>query len=239
VSDEVEAAPEALAETNGHEELSFDSRVKLAGLTIFAKRNMVTEGAIDPYLVADEIQPTVVAAVAKVEKDREKLGATPTGLMRKHFNEVPQQSDITTDDPDELEYVDAVYGYVKTEVFRVLNVMPNGIIQQRLSENGSGLVLCRMKGRRGAEERAYVTRNKKLVNEDNNQPAYKTAARALARAAALTGMSIERIPEGGKYFAQQYNHATKDAITSGERSVQLALEFSTDSGSEESDEGDE
>src|SRR4051812_13057672 len=109
---------------NGQKELTFSERVQLEALAIFAKRDMIADGAIDMYAVADEIEPTVVQAVAQVEGDRSKVGVTPTKLMETHFPEVPKRSDVDTTDGDLLDFTDAVYGRVKDQVFRVLNILP-------------------------------------------------------------------------------------------------------------------
>jgi len=212
-------------------DFTFEERVKYEKLAIFARRDMVTDtGTIDQHLVADEIEPTIVGAVVNVEGDRTKVGITPTKLMEDHFSEVPRKEQVETDDEDELEFVDAVYGAVKREVFRVLNIAPDGPIQSRLANSGSGLVLCRMKGTRGAEEVAYVTRNRKCIDQDNNQPAFAAVDRAIAKAAALTGMSIERVPEHGGWFKRQYSTAMRQSLGSGDNHVQLALDVSTDDG---------
>jgi hypothetical protein len=212
-------------------DLTWEERVKYAKLAIFARRDMVTDtGSIDQYRVADEIEPTIIGAIVKVEGDRTKVGITPTRLMQDHFPEVPRVDQVQTHDEEELAFVDAVYGAAKREVFRVLNIAPDGPIQSRLATNGSGLVLCRMKGARGAEEVAYVTRNRKCIDQDNNQPAFSAVDRAIAKAAALTGMSIERVPEHGGWFKRQYSTALKQSLGSGDNHVQLALDVSTDNG---------
>jgi hypothetical protein len=218
--------------------LSWRERVSNAKLAIFANREMVTDGKIDQYKVADEIEPTVVGAIVKLEGERTKIGVTPTRLMEDHFSEVPRKEQVDGDDEDELDFIDAVYGATKLEVFRVLNITPDGPIQSRLATNGSGLVLCRMKGKRGAEEVAYVTRNRKCIDQDNNQPALTAVDKAIAKAAALTGMSVERVPEHGKWFKTQYRTATRRSLDAGDSRVQLALDVSTD-GDEPAGDGDE
>ena len=220
-------------------DLTWNERVKIEKLAIFARRDMVTDaGSIDQFKVADEIEPTIVKAIAKIEGDRTKVGITPTQFMERHFPEVLRKEQVQTEDEEELEFADAVYGAAKSEVFRVLNVSPEGPIQSRLANNGSGLVLCRMKGKRGAEEVAYVTRNRKCIDQDNNQPAFAAVDKAIAKASALTGMSIERVPEHGNWFKRQYSTATKRSLGSGDSHVQEALETSTDNGGDPVD-GDE
>jgi hypothetical protein len=213
---------------NGHQHLTFLQRVNLEALAIFAKRDMVADGAIDPYAIADEIEPTILEAIAEKEADRTKVGVTPTHLMEKHFSEVPKKSDVETDDEDVLEMVDAVYGKVKEQVFRVLNIMPDGIIQSRLATNGGSYTLCRMKGKRGAEELAYVTRNRKLMHIDNNDPAYRKVELAMKRASALTGLSIERVPEHGKWFQRQHKRAMQLSLDASNDVVIAALDAGDD-----------
>jgi hypothetical protein len=215
-----------MSDQNG---LTLAERAKLEMLAIFARRQMLTDGSIDQERIADEIEPTITSAVVQVEGDRSKVGVSPTLLMERHFSEVPSKDRIQTDDEDELEFVDAVYGNVKGQVFRVLNIMPDGPIQSRLANNGSGLVLCRMKGKRGTEEVAYVTRNRKCIDLDNNKPAFKQVALAVTKAAALTGLSIDRVPEHGKWFQRQYNTETKQITDGGQNTVRGALE-SVDTG---------
>lgn len=218
---------------------TWEERVKYEKLAIFARRDMVADtGTIDQFKVADEIEPTVVGALVGVEGDRSKVGITPTRLMEDHFSEVARKEQVQTDDEEELAFIDAVYGAVKREVYRVLNIAPDGPIQSRLARNGSGLVLCRMKGTRGAEEVAYVTRNRKCIDQDNNQPAFSAVDRAIAKAAALTGMSIERVSEHGNWFKRQYSTAMKQSLGSGDNSVQLALDVSTDNGGDPADAGE-
>jgi hypothetical protein len=213
------------AEGQPEKVLSIEDRASLEKLSIFAKRSMLgVDGKIDQYKVADEIEPTILGALVKLEADRTKVGVTPTRLMEVHFPEVPKRSEVQSDDEEVLELADRVYGGVKGEVFRVLNILPNGPIQQRLSNNGNGLVLCRMKGRKGAEEVAYVTRNRKCINTDNNQPALRAANTAIEKAAILTGMSIERVPEHGKFFRGAYKLSMNKGIGAGADVVQAALE---------------
>src|SRR6476469_3998929 len=90
----------------GQKDLTFSERIQLEALAIFAARDMISDGAIDMYAVADEIEPTVVQAVVEVESDRSKVGVTPTKLMETHFPEVPKRSDVDSTDVDLLEYTD-------------------------------------------------------------------------------------------------------------------------------------
>ena len=180
-------------------DLTWNERVKIEKLAIFARRDMVTDaGSIDQFKVADEIEPTILAAIASIEADRTKVGITPTQFMERHFPEVLRKEQAETEDEEELDFIDAVYGVAKSEVFRVLNVSPDGPIQSRLAVNGSGLVLCRMReaGRRGGV--ATSTRNRKCIDEEEDQPASRRSTEAIAKASALTGMSIERVPEHRK-----------------------------------------
>jgi hypothetical protein len=212
-------------------ELTWAERVKLEKLAIFARRDMVTDtGTIDQHKVADKIEPTIFAAIVKVEADRSKVGIPPTRLMADHFSEVLRKDQAETDDEEELAFIGDVYGAVKDEVFRVLNIAPDAPIQSRLAANGSGLVLCRMKGTRGAEEVAYVTRNRKCIDQDNNQPALKAVAKAIAKAEALTGMSMERVPEHGRWFKRQYSTVIRQSIDGADERLQLRLEMTTDDG---------
>jgi hypothetical protein len=224
---------------NGQKDLTFAERVQLDVLAIFAKRDMVADGAIDMYAVADEIEPTVVQAVVEVESDRSKVGVTPTKLMETHFPEVPKRSDVDSTDEDLLAHTDAVYGKVKDQVFRVLNIMPEGIIQSRLAQKGDGYVLCRMKGKRGAEEVAYVTRNRKCIDADNNGPAYHRAELAIARAAALTGMSVERVSEHGAWFQRQFKRSMKTSLEAGNNVVLAALDAGDEPAEGPAEDGDE
>lgn len=221
---------------DGQKDLSFSERVALDVLAIFAARDMIADGAVDMYAVADEIQPTIFDAKVKVEGDRSKVGVTPSHLMDKHFPEVPKRDSVDSTDADLLDYTDAVYAKVKDQVFRVLNIMPDGIIQSRLaSALGEGWVLCRMKGKRGAEEVAYVSRSRKCIDADNNGPAYHRVQLAIARASALTGMSIERVPEHGTWFQRQHKRSLKNSLEAGDNVVIAAL----DSGDEPDDGPDE
>jgi hypothetical protein len=224
---------------NGQQELSFEERRDLQVLSIFAARDMVVDGSVDQNAVADEVEPTVLAATADVEADRSKKGVSPSKLMALHFKEVPKRSDVESDDPEVLDMIDAVYGKVKAEVFRVLNIMPDGPIQSRLATNGDGLVLCRMKGKRGAEEVAYVTRNRKLINADNLTPAYHRVDLALARAAALTGMSVERVPEHGMWFHRQHKRAINLSVDKGNDVVMAALDAGDQPADGPAEDGDE
>jgi hypothetical protein len=216
--------------SNGHDETpSIEDQAKLETLAIFARREMLTvDGRVDQWKVADEIEPTIVQALVKVEKDRTRVGVTPTRLMEVHFPEVPKRSEIESEDEDVLAVADKTYGNVKDAVFRVLNIMPDAPIQSRLANNGDGLVLCRLPKSRGAEERAYVTRNKQCINKDNNLPAYKAVQAAEKKAAALTGMSIERVSEHGKWFRSQYKSAMKEGLDAANNTVQLALDMGDD-----------
>jgi hypothetical protein len=233
LSDPIRASdiePQApLAQQKDGSDLTLDERVKFETLAVFARRAMVSDsGSIDQDKVADEVQQTVVAALAEVEADRTKIGVTPTFLMERHFPEVPKRSEVQSDDEEELDFIDAVYGSVKREVFRVLNIAPEGPIQSRLADNGDGLVLCRHKGKRGTEERAYVTRNRKCIHEDNNAPAIKAVERAVAKAAALTGLSVERVPESGTWFQRRYSTEMKQITDSGQNTIRAAIEMTTD-----------
>jgi len=212
-------------------DLTWDERVKIETLAVFARRAMVSDlGSVDQDRIADEVESTVVGALVQVEADRTKVGVTPTSLMERHFPEVPKRSEVESDDDEELDFVDAVYGGVKREVFRVLNIAPEGPIQSRLANNGDGLVLCRHKGKRGTEERAYVTRNRKCIQEDNNAPAIKAVERAVAKAAALAGLSIERVPEHGTWFQRRYNSEMKQITEAGQNTIRGAIEMTTDGG---------
>jgi len=229
--------PQEQPDANGN--LPLDERVKVEGLAIFARRQMVTDGKIDPWKVADEIEPTVVRALVRSEGERSNRGITPTGLMTGHFSEVPRREDYEGDDDGERQFVDAVYGYVKGQVFRVLNVAPDGPIQSRLATNGDGLVLCRMKGRRGAEEVAYVTKSRKCIDLDNNGPAFRRALLAQRKADALTGMSMERLPEDAKWFERRAANARKELVDGSKNAIRAALEAGDgtfDDGDDASDE---
>lgn len=231
MSDQVEEGG-AQAPKGSNGALSLGERAELEKLAIFARREMVTDDKIDPWKVADEIEPTILQAVVEAERDRSKVGVSPTRFMDIHFPEVQKRSDVEVEDPDVLDLVDAVYSRCKNEVFRVLSIMPNGPIQSRLANNGDGYVLCRMKGRKGAEEVAYITRNKKCIDADNNGPAYHAVNLAIAKAAALTGMSIERIQEHGKWFRGQYTARLAEGLTAGKNTVQAALDGPTEDGDE-------
>jgi hypothetical protein len=208
---------------NGHAELTLGERADLEVFGIFQRRGMITDGSVDLYAIADEIEPTILAAIVEVEKDRSKVGITPTRTMELHFSEVPKRSEVDSTDVELMELTDLVYGKVKAQAFRCLNVMPDGPIQQRLAENGGGMVLCRMKGKRGQEEVAYITRNRKCIHQDNNGPALHRAELAMQRASRLTDLSIDRVPEHGKWFRNNQRRTLQASLKAADDSAIAAL----------------
>jgi hypothetical protein len=172
--------------------------------------------------IADMIYPTVSKAVAETPGDRATVGITPTHLVEQFFPELPGPSDWAEYDDEEAELHEQVYKRVKGVVFRVLSIQPDGLVQGRLGVNG-GLVLCRTPKKGGREEMAYVTRNRKCIEEDNNTPAIKRAQRAMDKAAALSVLAVDRVPEHGKFFGRLYNTGMREGLESGRNKVKAAL----------------
>ena len=73
---------------------------------------------------------------------------------------------------------------------------------------------------------AYVTRSRKCIDLDNNGPAFRRALLAQRKADALTGMSIERIPEDAKWFERRAATARKALVEESENAIRAALEMS-------------
>lgn len=207
--------------------LTMEDRVKREVAVIFGSHELVTqEGRVDVLAVADMVYPTIKQAVVNAPGERATVGVTPTRLMERFFSDVPGPSQWAEYDEDDAEFHEKVYQAVKAAIFRVLSTNPDGPVQMRLAANG-GMVLCRMPKKGGREEMAYVTRNRKCIDEDNNTPAVKAAQRAMDRAAALAEMSIDRVPEHGRWFSSQYKAGMKEGIESGTNRVRAALEAST------------
>ena len=229
--DQPQKAPDPQEQAEQLGLFTLDDRVRREVAAIWGRYALVTdEGGVDQIKVANLIYPTVEKAVAEGPGDRPKVGITPSRLMETFFSDVPNPHQWAEYDEEDREVHEAVYQKVKAEVFRVLNVNPDGLIQSRLNANG-GMVLCRTaKNKKGQEEMAYVTRNRVCINEDNNTPAVNRANRALDRAAALTAMAIERVPEHGKWFRTQYNTGTKTGIDGGKNKIAAALDSGDDDG---------
>jgi hypothetical protein len=225
-------------ETEQLDLLTMEDRVKREVAVIFGRHQLVTqEGRTDTIAIADLIYPTISKAVVEIPGDRTNVGITPTRLVEQFFGEVPGPSNWADYDEGDAEFHEKVYNEVKREVFRVLSVNPDGPVQMRLGANG-GMVLCRTKKAGGREEMAYVTRNRKCIDEDNNSPAVKAAHRAMDKAAALTALSVDRVPEHGRWFERQHKAGINQAIESGRTKIRAALEASNDdTGDENDDEG--
>jgi hypothetical protein len=210
--------------------LSDEERVNREVKVILGRHHLLTtEGSHSLTAIADLVYPTISQAVVESPGDRTKVGITPTHLMEQFFEDVPGPANWAEyEDEDEAWFHERVYKAIKGEVLRVLSIQPDGLVQSRLGTNG-GLVLCRTPARKGGrEEVAYVTRHRKCIDEDNNTPAVKKAQNAMAKAAGLTAMSVERVPEHGRWFHSQYNAGMKEAIESGKNKIQAALEASTE-----------
>jgi hypothetical protein len=204
--------------------LTLKERVDREVAVILGRHQLVTqEGAADRVAIAELIYPIVSKAVAETPGDRAKVGITPTHLMEQFFPEVVGPSQWAEYDEDDAEFHEDVYKRVKGEVFRVLSVQPDGLVQARLGLNG-GLVLCRTPKKGGREEMAYVTRHRKCIEEDNNTPAIKAAQRAMDRAAALSALAADRVPEHGKWFGNIYNSGMREGIESGKNKIKAALD---------------
>lgn len=203
---------------------TMDERVDREVALIFGRHELVTqEGRVDVVGIADLIYPTIKAAVVEAPGERTAIGVTPTRLMEQFFPDVPGPAAWAEHDEEEAEFQARVYDRVKKHVFRVLNVYPDGLVQARLAANG-GLVLCRTPKKGGREEMAYVTRNRKCIEEDNNSPAITNAKKYMDRAAALSVMAVDRVPEDGKYFANLYNRGMREGIDAGKNKIKAALE---------------
>ena len=227
-------------ETSENEQLSLlsmEERVDREFLITFGHHGLVTkEGRVDLLAIADLIYPTIEKAIVNVPGDRAGIGITPTHLMEEFFADVPGPDEWAEyDDDEEVEFRKAVYTKVKKEVFRVLSVQPDGPVQSRLDLNG-GLVLCRTPKRHGREEMAYVTRNHKCIDEDNNTPAMQKAKAAQARADALAAMAAERVPEHARYFDRRLSASRKEIDDASKNTMRAALEVSTGNGDTDSDE---
>jgi hypothetical protein len=220
--------------------LTMDERVAREVNLVWGRHSLVTtEGGKDVLAIAELIYPTISNAIVEAPADRTKVGITPTQLMAQFFADVPGPAEWTDYDEEDAEFRERVYAAVKAEVFRVLSVQPNGPIQSRLGANG-GLVLCRMPKKRGREELAYVTRNRKCIDEDNNAPAMTAAHNAMNRAAALTALSVDRVPEHGKWFERQHKTGIKLAVEGGQATIRRALEAASNDLDDDVDEaGDE
>jgi hypothetical protein len=235
VSDQQEHADEFEPAPEQHEQLSLltkEERVKREVAIIFGRHQLVNRdtGGIDFVAVADTIYPVISAAVVENPGDRAKVGITPTHLVDEFFADVPGPAawaEYGELDSDEYKFHEEVYKQVKREVFRVLSINPDGLVQSRLGANG-GTVLCRMKGTGGREEIAYVTRNRKCINDDNNAPAIKAANAALRKAAALAALAIERVSEHKAWFATQYRTGAKETLDGGNNMIRAALDGTTD-----------
>lgn len=214
--------------------LTMDERIGREVLVIFGSHQLVTnEGGIDSIAVADLVYPTVSKAVAETPGDRARVGVTPTRLMEQFFPEVPGPAKWAEfDDEDDAEFHEKVYDKVKAELFRVLNINPDGLVQARLSANG-GMVLCRTKATKGREVTAYVTRNRKCIDDDNNTPALKAAKAAQAKADALTAMSIERVPEHAKWFERRLASGRKEIDDASKNKMRATLESVTGNGDDD------
>jgi hypothetical protein len=201
-------------------------RAKLEAWAVLNRHGLISqEGKIDVFAIADLVYPTISKAVVDAPGDRANVGVTPTQLVAEHFPEVPGPQHWT--EHEDPEFQEELYKEMKSNVFRVLSVQPDGLVQMRLGTNG-GLVLCRTASRGGREEMAYVTRNRKCIDEDNNGPALKKAHLAMERAAALSALSIDRVPEHGKWFERQYNSGVKQAVDAGKTKIRGALTAGAD-----------
>jgi hypothetical protein len=219
---------------------TLEDRIKAEATAVLAEHDLVDdEGKVDLYRIADLIYPTIKQAVVEKPGDRAVVGVTPTQLVTQFFPEVPGPLLWAEYEGEEAELREGVYTRVKQQLFRVLNVNPEGVIQSRLGENG-GMVLCRTPKKGGREEMAYVTRNRACIDDDNNQPALAKAAKAMAMATALTELSVKRVPEHGRFFSKQHNTAMRKAIDGGKITIKAALEASTDGNfDDDGDDGDE
>jgi hypothetical protein len=230
MSDHIELSEEQ------QDSLALDEQVNREVLVVLGRHELVTEeGIADRVAIAEMIYPTISKAVAETPGDRATVGITPTHLVEQFFPEVPGPAKWAEYDEDEAEFHEKVYKRVKGEVFRVLSIQPDGLVQARLGTNG-GLVLCRTPKKGGREEMAYVTRNRKCIEEDNNTPAIKAAQRAMNKAASLSALAVDRVPEHGKFFERIYSSGMREGIETGRNKVKAALEAST--GADE-DTGDE
>jgi hypothetical protein len=199
--------------------LTLDQRVKREVLAIFGRHDRLTpDGRVDLQAIADDLYPVVKTAVVDAPKDRFKHGISKIALMERFYPEVPTlEAAIDEPDPDLAR---GTFNEVKNTLWKVCSTDESGAIQAELSANG-GYVLCQ----HGPRDRAvvYVTRNRKCIQEDLHSPAVKAAIRAELKAAALTALAIDRVPEAGAWFASQYKRAMKDRVDSGSAIVKGAI----------------
>lgn len=211
-------------EQHSGEQQEMADRVKREVSVVFGRHQLVTqEGGTDLHAIADMVYPIVSKAVAQAPGDRAKVGVTPTRLVEQFFPELPGPAEWAEYDEEDAELHETVYKKVKSEVFRVLSTNPDGLVQERLGMNG-GMVLCRTPKKGGREEMAYVTRHRVCIEEDNNTPAAKAAQKAMDKAAALTALAANRVPEHGKWFESRRRSLMKEGIEAGNNKVRAALE---------------
>lgn len=208
--------------------LTIEDRVSREVTLVWGRHELLTEeGTKDAVAVADLIYPTISKAVVQNPGERAKVGITPTRLVEQFFPDVPGPATWAEYDEQDRIVREKVYRKVKGEVFRVLDISPDGPVQGRLAANG-GHVLCRTPSKGGREEMAYVTRNRICISEDNNAPAAKKAQGFINRAAALTALAAERVPEHGQWFSRQFNNDMKTGVETGKNKIQAALDRAED-----------
>lgn len=211
----------------GGQDTTLKARVAREVAVTFGRHNLITEdGRKDDHAIAEMLFPVVSAAVVNTPADRAKVGVTPEQIMEQFFAELPNRAAWAEFDGEEAEFHEAVYRKVQDEMFRVLSPQPSGLVQSMLGANG-GMMLCVMVARGGASKRAYVTRNRKCINDDALAPALRRARTQMDNVAALASLAIDRVPEHGKWFEHESRTNLRLGLESATSTIKGALEAST------------
>jgi len=202
---------------------TLEERVENGRYVAYGQHSLVTEdGEPDTEALIQRTFDIVVKAVVERPTERKTKVVTRTDFMDQIFPKVPGREAWSSEDDPEL--AEKVYGKLNTDIWRLLDVSPTGPIQSMLNGEHS-LLLCRVDGSRLKEAHAYVTRNRKCLDEDYSFKARMEIERAVNKHAALMAQAIDRIPEHAASFVREHSDTSK-ALSNGMTVVKAALEMS-------------
>jgi hypothetical protein len=212
-------------------------RIESAAYVAYGQHDLVTkDGEPDQEALIQQVFDIVSVAVVERPSERAKNGVSRASFMDQIFPKVPGKAEwIDQEDP---ELAEGVYKSLDSDIWRLLNVNPDGPVQAMLNGEKS-MVLCRVDASRTHEAHAYVTRNRKCLYEDYSAKARAAIERAVNQHAALMAQAINRIPEQGPAFLREFDGATRVAVNSGQGVVKGALESGAHNKDADADEASE
>lgn len=211
----------------------FDARVEAELALAYAQAGYVTErGDVDEGAIEDRVLAKVLGARVNALREREHTAITRSAMVRALFPDLPGSGQF--DDQPDPAVAAKVWDKINTHLWALQGAGAGGRIQRRL--NGEhAVVLCRTgaTAERGVQG-TYVTRDRECLMIDMQHAHNAEIAKAIRKAGRDVEMVVQRIPELGTVFRNDFRKQTRNVLGAAVESVNAQLAMVVD----DTDDGD-